>query len=58
MTHDAVAASQPGVALAACSCGWRERIEHGTRAMARTLADEHLRHVRVLGEALPAGAVA
>lgn len=52
--HEVVAAAEPGVALAVCSCGWRERLEHGTRAQAQTLAEEHRDHARVLDEALPA----
>lgn len=51
--HDAVAAYSAGVALAVCSCGWRERLEHGTRAMAQTLADEHARLTPHLAEAVP-----
>lgn len=54
MEHDAVAVYAAGVALAVCSCGWRERLEHGTRAMARTLADEHARLTPHLAEELPA----
>lgn len=52
--HDVVAAYATGVAVAVCSCGWRERLEHGTRGQAQTIADEHRRLSAVLDEALAA----
>lgn len=57
MGHETVAAYSAGVAVAVCSCGWRERLEHGTRAMARTIADDHERYAAHVDEDLPTLAV-